>query len=128
MFGNTLEDGTFNNRSLPADVRRVQLNNPVQFNLTRPALAVPGTGSDVQVIRIRPAGVVPVTGSEHKTQQVGPFPTDEQDRAVLSLGRVILVGNPGPNYFAGIRIAVGLWCVDRRNRPPVITCVFTAPG
>ena len=96
-----------------------QRHQPVEPDLARAVLAVPVTGADVHPV---PAGgrllglvAVVVLARHHQAgddllgRVVGVGDRgDDEHRPVLALGRVVLVGHPGPADLAWVGSAVGL--------------------
>ena len=106
-----VERGAVQGGSLAADLVGGEPQQPVQAHLARTALGVPGAGADVHP---QPAGTslllgvtVVVLRGQLEGEQVGPLPTDDEHGAVLALGGVLLVGDPGPAHLAGVRATVG---------------------
>ena len=77
--------------ALSANRTRTEPQHPIQPNLARPALRVPGTGAHLQPMPAMPGlvGGVPVMvlRGQHQPEQVLAIPADDQHRPVLAATR-----------------------------------------
>src|SRR5690606_9969272 len=97
-------------RGLTADVVLVELEEPVQPHVGLTLLAVPGTRTDRQPVL--PFPVVGAPGGQHQPVQTVPPSADHQQRTVLALPRVLLVGDPGPHDLPRVGETVAFGRVD----------------
>ncbi len=63
----------------------INTDDPIDLDLAGPALPVPGSGPDIDIVRIAMMAVVVVLGGEHQSQEQFPVAAHEQYRAVLAL-------------------------------------------
>src|SRR5690606_19302924 len=106
-------------------------DQPVETYLARTALPIPSARADVHPAAAVAGLAAGVAGGDPPARhQPGPLALpvalpmgllvrQQQDRSILGLGRVVLVGHPAPDDLAGIRLAVDLRAVldDGTVRP-----------
>lgn len=118
--------------SLPAGGVRVESQESVKPDLAGAMAAVPVAGPDVHPVPSDACllfGVaVVILGGELQGQKFRTVGPDHEDRAVLAPGRVLLVGHPGPDHFAGVGTPVATGRVAKGPIGIVRRCRGSAPG
>ena len=106
---------------------RVHPDEPVDPDLARPSTPVPGAGADVVPLPARPPLLllvaVVVLARQGQPHEPVAVVTDDEDRAVLALAVVLLVGHPGPDDLTGVGPTVGTRRIRRVRQAGRVTRV-----
>src|SRR5690606_24129966 len=110
-----VEPGAGQGGALAADRPRVEPEQAVEADLALAPLGVPRAGADVEpvaaVAGLAGAVGVAVLRRHLEGDEPGALAGQDEDRAVLALGRVVLVGHPRPHDLTRVRLVVRLGAV-----------------
>src|SRR5687768_5023710 len=75
-------------RAFTPDIRRPDLEDPIELGLAGTQLPVPRSGADVDIFEAAPGMGIVVLAGQHQAEQIASVVAHQQDRAVLAAGMV----------------------------------------
>lgn len=108
---------------LSSNATRIDVDEPVELHPARPMFGIPGARTEFEIV-----GTIFVLRRQRNPDDTGAAPTQHSDRTVLSLRRIVFVGDPRPDDLTGIGVAVGVGLVSEGRRGGFVTASARSAG